>query len=131
MLTAPHPLLVETGWLAAHLDAPGLRVVDCRYYFDGRDAAAAYRAAHIPGAVYVDWVKELSDVEAQPPNVLPRPEQTAATMRRLGIGNDTLIVGYDDEGGHFASRLWWVLRYYGHEPVRILNGGLVKWQAEG
>lgn len=131
MLQPPHPFLVETDWLAEHLDEPALRVVDCRYYYDGRDPRALFHAGHIPGAVYADRDKDLYDAETEPPNLVPRPERMAAAMRRLGVSNDTLVVGYDDEGGHVASRLWWDLRYYGHDHVRILNGGLIKWLAEG
>ncbi|HLG52023.1 MAG TPA: sulfurtransferase [Chloroflexota bacterium] len=127
-----HPeLLAETDWLADHLNDPMIRVVDCRYYFDGRDGRTIYRQGHIPGAVYASYPADLSDPTATPPNLIPRPDQVAETMARLGIGNDTLVVGYDDEGGHFAARLWWILAYYGHEQVKILNGGILKWQAEG
>lgn len=127
-----HPeLLAETDWLAAHLDDPKVRIVDCRYYFDGRDGYSIYLSGHIPGAVHASYPMDLSDHGATPPNLIPRREQVAETMARLGIGDDTLVVGYDDEGGHYASRLWWVLTYYGHDAVKVLNGGLPKWQAEG
>jgi thiosulfate/3-mercaptopyruvate sulfurtransferase len=127
-----HPeLLVSSDWLAGHLDDPTVRVVDCRYYFDGRDGHAIYLAGHLPGAVHAAYPTDLSDPTATPPNLIPRPEQLAATMARLGVSDDTRVVGYDDEGGHFASRLWWVLAYYGHDAVQILNGGIQKWQAEG
>jgi thiosulfate/3-mercaptopyruvate sulfurtransferase len=127
-----HPeLLVESDWVANHLGDPNLRLVDCRYYFDGRDGHAVYLAGHLPGAVHASYPTDLADSTATPANLLPTPEQVAATMGRLGIGNDTLVVGYDDEGGHFASRLWLVLRYYGHDRMQVLNGGIQKWQAEG
>lgn len=127
-----HPeLLAETDWLAAHLNDPNLRIVDCRYYFDGRDGQAIYLDGHVPGAVHASYPTDLSDPTATPPNLIPRPAQLAATLARLGISNDTLVVGYDDEGGHYASRLWWLLTYYGHDAVKVLNGGIVKWRAEG
>lgn len=127
-----HPeLLAETAWLAEHLNDPNLRVVDCRYYFDNRDGAAIYRAGHLPGAVRASYPKDLADPAANPPNLIPGPEQFAETMGRLGIGDETLVVGYDDEGGHYASRLWWILSYYGHDNARILNGGIPKWVEEG
>lgn len=127
-----HPeFLADTAWLAEHLSDPNARLVDCRYYFDGRDGAAIYREGHLPGAVYASYPKDLSDPGANPPNLVPGPEQFAATMGRLGIGNDSIVVGYDDEGGHFASRLWWLLTYYGHDRVKILNGGIQKWVREG
>lgn len=132
MANYAHPeLLAETDWLAAHLTDPNLRIVDCRFYYDGRVGRDAYLAGHIPGAVYMAHPTDLSDPTATPPNLIPRPEQVAATMGRLGIGNDTLVVGYDDEGAHTAARLWWVLAYYGHTRVKLLNGGIVKWLAEG
>ena len=132
MANYAHPeLLAETDWLAAHLTDLNLRIVDCRYYYDGRVGRDAYLAGHIPGAVYMAHPTDLSDPTATPPNLAPRPEGVAATMGRLGIGNDTLVIGYDDEGAHTAARLWWVLAYYGHTKVKLLNGGIVKWLAEG
>lgn len=126
-----HPeLLAETDWVAAHVDDPRIRLVDCRYYFDGRDGHAIYLAGHLPGAVHAGYPTELSDPSATPSNLIPGPEQFAATMRRLGISGDTLVIGYDDEGGHFASRLWWLLTYYGHDAAQVLNGGITKWLAE-
>lgn len=124
-------LLAGVDWLAAHVDDPSVRIVDCRYYFDGRSGRAAYEQGHITGAVHVHWPSDLADTDATPPNLIPQPEQLAATMGRIGVTNDTQVVGYDDEGGHFASRLWWVLTYYGHRRVRILNGGIQAWQAAG
>ena len=127
-----HPeLLAETAWLAEHLDDPSVRIVDCRYYFDGRDGRAIYAQGHLPGAVHASYPTDLADPSQTPPNLIPGPEQMAATMGRLGISNDTLAVGYDDEGGHFASRLWLNLAFYGHDRVKVLNGGIQKWQAEG
>ena len=114
------------GVIASHLDDPKLRVVDCRYYFDGRDGHAVYLAGHVPGAVHAEYPTDLSDPTATPPNLVPRPDQVATTMAKLGVSNDTLVVGYDDEGGHFASRLWWILTYFGHDRVQVLNGGIQK-----
>ncbi len=125
-------VLVSTAWLEEHLGDPGIRVVDCRYYFDGRDAEAEYRRAHIPGAVHLDWTKDLSDPDHPVEYTIAPPAQVAAAMSRLGIGDDTRIVAYDDEGGHYASRLWLVLARYGHVgQVRILDGGWTKWTVEG
>ncbi len=132
MTTYAHPeLLVETEWLAHHLDDPELRLVDGRNYFDGRDGYQVYLAGHLPGAVHLTYPDDLGDPAATPPNLIPGPERMATTMARLGLSNDTLVVGYDDEGGHFVSRLWLNLRYYGHDRLKILNGGIQKWLAEG
>ncbi len=134
--------LAETSWLAAHLDDPSLRVVDMRGYVrtterDGIQhaeyvgAREEYEQAHIPGAVYIDWTRDIVDltdpVEAQ---VAP-PQRFAEAMQRLGIGDEHLVVAYDAHpASQFATRLWWALNYYGHDRVVVLNGGLRKWQRE-
>ena len=123
--------LVSTDWLAGHLDEDEVVILDCRFAFD-HDAKADYDAAHIPGARYLDWSTDLTDLDHPVDGMIAPPEKVAATLERLGIGDDTLIVGYDHEGGHFASRLWLVLARYGHgEQVRILDGGWTAWQQEG
>ena len=124
--------LVSTEWLAAHLDDPNVRIVDCRYYFDGRVGRDEYDKGHLPGAVYLDWSNELSTQDDPIAFKVARGPQVQAVMERLGIGDDTLIVGYDDEGGHFVSRLWLVLARHGRdENLRILEGGITKWVQEG
>jgi thiosulfate/3-mercaptopyruvate sulfurtransferase len=116
-------LLVETGWLAEHLDDPGLRIVDA-------DAPEAYARAHIPGAAgHPDANITLKTARGAP--FLMEPEAYAAAMSRLGIGDDTAVVVYDASAGLHAARLWWTLAYYGHRNVRLLNGGWHKWLLEG
>jgi thiosulfate/3-mercaptopyruvate sulfurtransferase len=137
MTTSRDALLAETGWLAAHLDDPHVRVVDIRgtikppsaaqpWYAASRDA---YTAAHIPGAVFVDWLRDIVDPSAPVKMTLARADQFATLMGRLGIGDEDTVVAYDDNG-HLAPRLWWALHYYGHPAVRLLNGGFTKWVAE-
>ncbi|GIX46738.1 MAG: hypothetical protein KatS3mg131_0949 [Candidatus Tectimicrobiota bacterium] len=123
--TYAHPeLLVDTAWLEAHLDDPGLRIVDC-------DPFDAYRRAHIPNAVGIrvhHYIKH-PDYPKDPvkhPHVAP-PETMKAVMESMGIGDDTLVVAYDSNGSLWAARLWWVLNYYGHSQVKVLNGGWKKW----
>jgi thiosulfate/3-mercaptopyruvate sulfurtransferase len=134
--------LVETSWLAEHLHEQHLRVVDMRGYVrtverDGVQEASyvgareEYEKAHIPGAVYIDWTSDIVDpddpVEAQ---VAPA-ERFAEVMGHLGIGDQQLVVAYDAHpASQFATRLWWALKYYGHEQVVVLNGGFPKWQRE-
>jgi thiosulfate/3-mercaptopyruvate sulfurtransferase len=116
---AHHEMLVTTDWLESRLYAPGLRIVDTR-------KGDGYAASHIAGAVAYGggpFLRENGDVIG--------PEHFAALMSRLGIGNDTLIVAYDDGNNLFAARLWWVLNYYGHAQVRVLDGGWDLWAAEG
>src|SRR3712207_5359833 len=135
--------LVTTDWLAGHLDDPGVRVVDVRGYVKRTDlgggrqraeylgAREEYDEAHVPGAVYVDWTRDITDPGDPVPAQVAPPERFAKLMSSLGIGDDTRVVIYDHAGGQFATRLWWVLTYYGHDRVYVLNGGWRKWIAEG
>lgn len=123
-------MLVSTAWLAQHLDDPGLRIVDCRFSFD-YSGEEAYRQGHIPGAVYVDWSREITDLNHPVRMMLAPPEQFARAMERLGISDDTLVIAYDQDGGHYAARLWLGLLRYGHGRVKLLDGGIVAWEQEG
>ena len=113
-------LLVETTWLAANLAAPNVRVVDMR--------PRGYAEGHIPGAVWLDN-NAIRNPKA-PPTFLPTPLEFAALMGRLGIANTTRVIVYDERGGLYAARLWWILNYHGHTNVALLNGGWTKWSAE-
>ena len=124
-------VFVETEWLAAHLNDPNVRILDCRHYLDGRDAREAYAAGHIPGALHCSYARDLTRPGEPVASMVTLPERFAAAMSRFGVGNDTLVVAYDDEGGHVAARIWWELAYYGHDRCVILHGGYPKWQAEG
>lgn len=132
------PLLVSTEWLAARLHDPALRIVDIRghvisasepppHYFNHRPD---YEHSHIPGAVFIDWVHEITNPADPRHAQIAPPERFEAAMRRAGISTGTLVVAYDDAGGMFAARLWWALNYYGHESVAVLDGGWTKWIAE-
>jgi thiosulfate/3-mercaptopyruvate sulfurtransferase len=141
-LRAQH--LVETDWLAEHLDDPKVRVVDLRgevkthtdatgyqtgEYLDRDDQ---YAAGHIPGAVYLGWTTDLIDEHDPVPAQVAPAEKLARVLGEHGIGDEHLILAYDDHGAsQFATRFWWVLRYYGHTNCRVLNGGWSKWTAEG
>ena len=134
---------VTTDWLEEHLDDPAVRVVDIRGYVrkttvgEGRQRAEylaareEYEEAHIPGAVYVDWTRDITDPENPVPVQIAPPERFAKLMSTLGIGDDTHVVVYDHAGGQFATRMWWVLTYYGRDHVSVLDGGWEKWTAEG
>jgi thiosulfate/3-mercaptopyruvate sulfurtransferase len=130
--------LVSTAWLAEHLSAPDLRVVDIRghvlpatepppHYFNHY---ADYLVSHIPNAVFIDWVHEITDPADPRHAQIAPPERFAAAMQRAGIGDQTFVVAYDDAGGMFAARLWWALNYYGHSQVAVLDGGWQRWIAE-
>jgi thiosulfate/3-mercaptopyruvate sulfurtransferase len=120
-------LLIETDELGRMLGAPGVRILDVR---SGTMGAIAYRTGHVPGAAYLDW-NELDDQAANAAGQPIRPEAAAALFGRLGIDHETTVVAYDDAGGLMAARLFFTLEYFGHERVRVLNGGLGKWRREG
>ena len=126
------PSLVTTEWLAAHLDAPDIVVVDGSYYLptQKRDGRAEYLAAHIPGAVFFD-VNAIADTTTDLPHMLPSPEAFSSAMRQLGIGDGVTIVVYDGLGLFSAARVWWTFRIFGVRDVYVLDGGFPKWKAEG
>jgi thiosulfate/3-mercaptopyruvate sulfurtransferase len=130
MLDLAHHPLIETDWLAAHLDAPELRIVDARWRGDG-SGRQLYLVGHLPGAVYLDWDLDLSYTASGVRNLLLPPDRFAAAMSAAGIGDETRVVAYAETDHSGAARLWWALRYYGHVQVAVLNGGLTKWLAEG
>ena len=135
--------LASTGWLARGIGSAGaspletLRVVDTRFYLDparrGRDA---WRAGHIPGAIFLDMDEDLSAPgggRGLPAGRHPWPseEKVAAVMGKAGIGPGVRVVAYDDNSGGSAARLWYLLRAHGHDDVAVLDGGIAKWTAEG
>jgi len=124
--------LVSTEWLAGHLEAPDVRIVDATWHmpFMKRDARAEYEACHIPGAVYFD-IDDIADPDTDLPHMLPSPEKFSSRVRKLGLGDGNRIVVYSSNGSFSAAaRVWWMFRVFGHEDVAVLNGGLAKWQAE-
>lgn len=122
--------LVTTEWLAHNLEDPGIVVLDCSWYLPetGKQAIDDFRAGHIPGSRFLD-LTAVSDPKSPYANMLPAADHWAAEIGRLGIGNDTLAVIYD--AGYVSSRVWWMFRVFGHDKVRILDGGWRKWKAEG
>ena len=116
-----HPdQLVETDWVAAHATDPSVRIVDMR--------SAGYTQGHVPGAVYL--APQAIRVANSPPTFLPTPAAFGQMMAGLGISNATRVVVYDERGGIYAARLWWILNYFGHDNVSLMNGGWTKWTAE-
>ncbi len=131
--------LVETDWLAAHLEDPHLRIVDCsvvyqdtengnrRAYFSGR---ADWEKAHIPGSLFVDFLRDLN-VHDPVPYMMPPPADFAAAMESIGIGEGNQVILYDSSNHAWAARVWWMLRVIGFDNAAVLNGGWRKWKAEG
>jgi thiosulfate/3-mercaptopyruvate sulfurtransferase len=135
--------LVSREWLADHLDDPGLRVVDIRGYVKTEDlgggqqraeyigAEDEYEQEHIPGSVFVNWTTDITDPDDPIKAQLAPAPRFAEAMSERGIGNDTDVVVVDHTGGHFATRLWWALKHYGHDRVAVLDGGFNGWKAAG
>jgi len=124
--------LVSTDWLAAHMNAPDVRIVDGSFFLPAqkRDPRAEYAQKHIPGAVFFD-IDEIADTSSPLPHMLPSPEKFSARVRKLGLGDGNRIVVYDTSPMTGACRVWWMFRAMGHKDVAVLDGGLPKWEAEG
>jgi thiosulfate/3-mercaptopyruvate sulfurtransferase len=125
--------LISTDDLARHLDDSAFVIVDCRHNLSDVDAGErAYRAAHIPGAAFLHLDRDLSGVKSGRNGRHPLPEVAAlaATFGSIGIDKTKQVVAYDQNSGMWASRLWWLLRWLGHEAVAVLDGGLDRWTAE-
>ena len=131
-MAIPSDPLVSTAWLADHLDAPDVRVVDASWHMPAaqRDPAAEFLAAHIPGAVFFD-IDDISDETSDLPHMIPTAVKFASKVKKLGLGDGSRIVVYDSSGILPAARAWWHFRAMGHEDVVVLDGGLPKWLAEG
>ncbi len=126
--------LIQPHDLLARLDDPNWVVVDCRYELQAPEMGGLlYQRRHIPGAVYAHLDEDLSSapVTDHGRHPLPTPEAMTALFRRLGIDNQSQVVVYDIASGSYAARLWWMLRYMGHEAVAVLEGGWTAWIAEG
>jgi thiosulfate/3-mercaptopyruvate sulfurtransferase len=127
--------LVSAQWLLAHLRDPDVVICDCRFQLQDPDRGEqAYQQSHIPGSFYLHLDRDLSS----PPQIhggrhpLPSIDQLTQKLEGLGVvKNKTKVIAYDNSQGAFASRLWWLLRYFGHDQVAVLNGGWAAWQSEG
>ncbi|MDR9484348.1 MAG: 3-mercaptopyruvate sulfurtransferase [Sediminimonas sp.] len=124
--------LVSTGWLAAHMKDPDLRILDATWFMpdEGRDAYAEYKAAHIPGARFFD-IDEISDLRSDLPHMAPPVEKFMSRMRAMGVGDGHQVVVYDTQGLFSAARVWWLFRLMGQPDIAVLDGGMAKWVAEG
>ncbi|CAM3610577.1 sulfurtransferase [Marinicrinis lubricantis] len=126
--------IVSMKWLLARLYEPDLVIADCRFQLGQPDAGrTAFEQGHISGAVYFDLEQDLS----APVGVhggrhpLPDPDKLGAVLSKAGIDRTVTVIAYDDQGGAMASRLWWLLRYMGHERVYVMDQGFSHWQQAG
>lgn len=131
--------LVSAAWLREHLDDPDLVIIDATVLIEpdgsgnllSRNGRPSYDAGHIPGAVFADFMGDLSDNDSELEFAVPSPEQFAAAMGALGVGDDARVVIYDTNGMSWAARVWWMLRWIGFDRAALLDGGLEAWKAEG
>jgi thiosulfate/3-mercaptopyruvate sulfurtransferase len=124
--------LVSTEWLAEHMDAPDVHVVDATYFLpvEGKSAREAYMEARIPGAQFFD-IDDIAMERVSLPHMVPSAEKFSSRVRKMGLGDGVRIVVYDSRnGGCAAARVWWMFRLFGHEDIAVLDGGLGKWIAE-
>src|ERR1043166_6961871 len=124
--------LVAPDWLAAHLDDPDVRIIDASFKLPGVLPLPIddYLAAHVPGAVFFD-VEAVSDHSVSLPHMYPDEKQFARDVAALGISSTDTVVAYDSGGWVAAPRAWWMFLSFGHSNVKVLDGGLKKWEAEG
>jgi thiosulfate/3-mercaptopyruvate sulfurtransferase len=127
---------VEVAWLAQHLDDPRVRIVDTRSRPHGAAVAMPegreqYAGGHLPGAVHLDYAEDLHDLATPYAARVAPPQRFADVMSENGIGDGTLVIAYDEGNVPYGARLVWMLRYYGHDDVAILAGGLAAWNAAG
>lgn len=132
-MTNPQTVL-SAPWLYEHLDDPQVVIADCRFSLaDPELGRQQYQASHIPGAYYLDLNQDLSSPVGQHGgrHPLPNPVELADKLSAMGVNSQTLVVAYDDSRFAFAARLWWLLRYLGHDRVAVLNGGFKGWLSGG
>ena len=118
--------LVSADWLRGHIADANVRVIDFRWYLQGRSGRDEYAQGHIPGAVFVD-LEDVTGEEGSGRHPLPTAAEFEQAMRTAGVGSRTKVVAYDDAGGSVAARLWFLLGYFGHEAQAVLDGGLQAW----
>jgi thiosulfate/3-mercaptopyruvate sulfurtransferase len=126
--------LISADELAAHRDNADWRVFDCRHDLRQTEAGRhAYAEAHIPGALHLHLDRDMSGATTgrNGRHPLPDPAVFARKMAASGVNRETQVVAYDNEGGIFAARLWWLMRWLGHDKVMVLDGGLAAWRSAG
>ncbi|MBE9049996.1 sulfurtransferase [Nostocales cyanobacterium LEGE 11386] len=132
---ADNQIVVSPTWLLAHLNDPQVVIVDCRFSLaDPQLGKQQYQASHIKGSYYLDLNEDLSSPVGKHGgrHPLPHPNDLAKKLAAMGVDfQKTLVVAYDDSRLAFASRLWWLLRYLGHDQVAVLDGGFAGWQQAG
>ncbi|SHH62046.1 sulfurtransferase [Winogradskyella jejuensis] len=129
MLQVESPL-VSVNWLQKHIEAENIVVLDATIP-KVAGSSLQNNSGYIPKSQFFDIKKTFSDVNARFPNTLPSAQQFQTEAQKLGINKDSLIIVYDQHGIYSSARAWWLFRYFGHENVAVLNGGLPEWQRQG
>jgi len=133
-ITGSYTTIVSTEALAAHLEDPAWVIVDCRFDLQNPEwGQQDYLQGHIPGALYAHLDRDLSGPKTAETgrHPLPEPEMWSQTLSALGVEPGTQVIAYDTTGGSYAARLWWMLRWMGHDGVAVLDGGFARWQRDG
>jgi thiosulfate/3-mercaptopyruvate sulfurtransferase len=140
-MTERDQYLATTDWLTNHLDDHALRILDCTVFLRPNDSGRPgyiavsgrdeWSKGHIPGSVYADLTNELSDRAQALRFMMPPPQQFGEAMERYGVGDRTSVVLYDRQANMWAARVWWMLRAFGFDNARVLDGGWTRWTAEG
>lgn len=132
MSTETQSPLVGADWLAARLASPDVVVLDATFFLptQGRDAGGEYLDTHLPGARFFD-IDTIADPDTSLPHMLPSEEWFAESVGRLGIDNRTQVVVYDNNSFMASARVWWTFRVFGHDRVKVLDGGLAHWRERG
>ena len=126
--------IISAQQLNSIIENDSVRVFDCRFSLkDPQGGLKSYQAGHLPGAQFADMDTQLSAPMTQTSgrHPLPEPEKFAEQLQAWGVNNDTQVIAYDDMSGAFAARLWWMMRWLGHDSVAVLDGGLPKWTEAG
>src|SRR4030081_3844103 len=131
-MTSTDDPLVSTDWLSARIDDPKVKIIDASYKMPGVLPLPSddYLAAHIPGAAFFN-VNKIADPSDPRPHMYPDAKQFARDVSALGISSDDTVVAYDSGAWVAAPRAWWMFLSFGHPNVKVLDGGLQKWKAEG
>ncbi len=132
--TGSYTTIVSTEILAAHLGDPAWVIIDCRFDLQNPEwGLQDYLQGHIPGAIYAHLDRDLSGPKTAETgrHPLPEPDKWSQTLSAWGVEPGKQVIAYDTTGGSYAARLWWMLRWMGHEQVALLDGGFPKWVSEG
>ena len=120
--------LVSTNWLLINLNNPNIIILDCSWYLpsDNIKGKTEYLIEHLPGSLYFD-IEKISDIRSKLPHMLPSAKMFEKNIQHMGIDNNSIIITYSKSNLMGASRVWWMFKYFGHNKIAVLDGGIDKW----